>query len=323
MPIIGTPVLLPPVAPTVTTGYVVSPPVPMTFDAPILSKMRAAVIQQAQYAALKVQLFDAGALVPVDLTLYGLTNGPAPLPGLGSPAIKFRFMEAIGAIAVDADVQGVSDATTGIISCTVPDSVTANSGVYLCETGVFDALGRMLFSNTYYILVDRGLFTTSGTANPAQSGQVGAPSLHEIRLNLKDHPESNRLIDDYEFDVPDICEAIVRSVQFWNTAPPPLTIAYNTTNFPWRYQWMDGIAAHLFEAAASYYRRNNLKHQAGGLSIDDLNKEREYLQAWQMRYERWTKWTQMKKVELNVAEGFGVFGSPYAHSPSIRGGGYW
>jgi hypothetical protein len=323
MPIIGTPIPVPIVAPVgLGMGYVVSPPITTTYDSPILSKMRAVAIKQAQLAVFQVQLFDPNTVLPVDLTQFGLSNGTIVTPSGTRPPIQFRFMEAMGALLVDATVQNIVDAQQGIIACQVPDAVTANTGVYLCESGIFNGAGQMVLSNTFYTLIDRGLFTTSSTANP-QNAQIGPPTLGEIRLNLKDYPESNRLIDSFEFDVADVCEAMVLSIQYWNMTPPPLIISYNTTNFPWRYQWLDGITAHLYEAAAAYYRRNNLKHQAGGLAIADLDKEREYLQAWQIRYERWTKWVQMKKVELNVAEGFGTLSSDYSYGPSawsVHGG---
>lgn len=321
MPVIGTPIPIPTITPIgVGAGYVVSPPITRTYDAPVISKMRAVAIRQAQLAVFQVQLFDPNTFLPVDLTQYGLTNGS--LTNIPSP-IQFRFMEALGALVADALVQNIVDASNGIIACQVPDAVTANAGVYLCEGAIFNSTNQMIFSNTFYVLIDRGLFTTSGTANPSQTGKIGPPTLDEIRLNLKDFPESNRLIDTFEFDVADICEAVVLSIQYWNVTPPPITISFNTINFPWRYQWLDGITAHLYEAAAAYYRRNNLKHQAGGLAIADLDKEREYLQAWQIRYERWTKWVQMKKVELNVAEGFGTLSSDYIYGPSawsVHGG---
>src|SRR5258708_24799507 len=52
----------------------------------------------------------------------------------------------------------------------------------------------------------------------------------------------------------------------------------------------------------------SLKYQAAGTAVDDLNMEREYLQAWQIRNERWQKWVQMKKVEINLAAGFSTYG---------------
>lgn len=317
MPVIGTPSSLP----VVQAVNAVTLQIPTTYDAPILSKIRAAVVQQAQAATFNMQIYDYRTLAPVDLTKYGLENGTiAPATVTSPSAMGFRFAEAVGAVMADSDTLAILDASIGLVSCTIPDAITANAGVYLCETGVFDTDGRLLFSNTNYILVDRGLYTITGTVMPTFN--TGHPSLDEIRVSLKDFPESNRLIDTYEFDVADICEAMVKSVLYWNTTSPPISISYNTINFPWRSQWIDGISAYLYEAAATYYRRNSLKHQAGGLAIDDLNKEREYLQAWQIRNERWTKWVQQEKVSINMREGFGTFGSAYYYGPSSWNGGW-
>lgn len=328
MPVIGTPVLTPSPGPIFSGPFVVSPPVTQLYNVPIASKMRAACIQQAQYASLQVQLYNPYNLIPFDLTSYSLTNGAGPQGPQSQPGavawIRFRFMEAVGleGCAVDGTSQQVVDAVNGIISCVVPSQVTGNSGVYICEAGVFDSNNNFLFSNTFYVLVDRGLFTTNMTSSPNTSGVVGAPSLNEIRINLRDNPEINRMIDEFEFDVADICDAIVRTINHFNSAPPPLRLQFNTTTFPWRYPWMDGIAAHLYECAAGFYRRNMLKHQTGGLTVDDINREREYLQAWQTRFERWTKWVQMKKVQLNMEEGFMTFGSPYGNV-GHRATGWW
>lgn len=304
----------------------VSPPITQLYGSPVTSKLRAAVVKQAQNATLEFPILDPIKFTPVDLTAYGFANGAVPstpqTPAV--PYIKFRFMEASGVsgIACDATTQTVDNATGGIVSCTVPPDVAGNAGVYNCEVGFFDAANRMLFSDTCYVYVDRGLFVTGQTSNPAASGVVGPPTLAEVRVNLRDQPEINRLIDEYEFDVADISEAVVRSVMYWNMAQPPVNRYFSTINFPWRYQLMDGVAAHLYEIAAGYYRRNVLQHQTAGLNVNDLNREQSYMQAWQIRNERWTGWVKTKKVEINMSEGFGVFGSTYSNNDGYRGGNW-
>jgi hypothetical protein len=166
------------------------------------------------------------------------------------------------------------------------------------------------------------LFNSSSTLNPQTSGMLGPPTIAEIRLNLRDQPEINRLIDEYEFDVADICEAAVKSVMYFNMSQPPIMTQFSTTNFPWRYQWLDGICAHLYEIASGFYRRNHLKHQTAGLAVDDINREQEYLQAWKIRFERWSTWVKTKRVQLNMEEGFGALGSSYSRI-GYRGGYYW
>jgi hypothetical protein len=109
---------------------------------------------------------------------------------------------------------------------------------------------------------------------------------------------------------------------YFNMTQPPVNTVYDTRTFPWRYQWLDGIAAHLLECAANHYRRSTLKHQTGGLNVDDLNREQEYLQAWKLKFDRWSKWVQAKKVELNMNEGFSTMSSPYA-TDFTAGRGWW
>lgn len=322
---------------------VVSLPITELYGTPIRSKMRAAVVTQAQCATLQFQLFDYSGpnVCPVDLTAYGYSDAASAPQGPQCPGgifpggqgpqcfpvpwLKARFKEAVGlgGCAKDAASMSIIDAVNGVVGIDMPPQIYGNSGIYICECGVFNASNCMTFSNTAYVMVERGLFSTSNTTEVGGSG--GAPTLQEIRVNLRDQPEINRLIDEYEFDLADICDAIVRAVMYFNQSQPPIPWVFTTNNFPWRFYWLDGIASYLYETAASFYRRNRLKHQTAGLAVDDLDREREYTQAYQMRLDRWQKWTVQKRVELNMQMGFSTFGSPYANDYDgwATGGGTW
>lgn len=280
----------------------ISPQITEIYDVPIPGKMRAVVIKQAQGGALQLSLLDINGN-PVDLTSCAIT----PTLGDGND-VEFRWREATELDMTTVSAQGTVVSTTGgIVKATIPDAVNSSPGVYICEVGVLVA-GKLVFSNTLYTIVERGLFVG---ASPV-SGLAGPPTIAEIRLSLRDSPEGNRLTDEYEFDASEAGDAMVRSVAYWNQSPPPVNQVFTTISFPFRYYWMEGIAAHLLETAANYYRRVHLPYQGGGISVDDLNKVVEYERAAEKRYRAWTDWVRYSKVNINISAGWTTHGSPYA-----------
>jgi len=107
-------------------------------------------------------------------------------------------------------------------------------------------------------------------------------------------------------------------VMYWNEVPPPLSPAYTTANFPYRYHWLIAITGYLFMIAAEQNRANNLQYTAGGTAVNDQNKEMPYEAAADRRLTEWRSFVQAKKASLNIALGFGNLGSGYAGY-----GGYW
>lgn len=162
----------------------------------------------------------------------------------------------------------------------------------------------VVLSCTHYLFVEPGLHGVGGE-------RTGPPSLAEVRLHLRDYPENNMLLDEYEFDESEIALAIVRPIEYFNERPPPLSQRYSTTDFPYRYYWLEGICWQLFLSAANWYRRNRMPYQAGGLAVDDTNKEKEYLQAAQIYGQSYQDWVKLEKVRINMEAGFGCFGSDY------------
>jgi hypothetical protein len=88
-------------------------------------------------------------------------------------------------------------------------------------------------------------------------------------------PADNSLLDDVEFDAAEITQAVLRPIMYWNETPPPIQPLLTTKTFPFREMWMVGIQSYLFDMVSSHYRRNQLAYNAGGLSIDDKNKEQQ------------------------------------------------
>lgn len=311
MPVIGTPVggivtPPPPIGPPSTPNplYTVSPVVTQVYDKRVPTKRRAVVVRQSQTAVIQMPLLNQQGN-PINLTAYQL---PASEP---TELLTVRFQEAIGQVQTQVyEATGEVDAAaTGLIAFTLPDEVIQCPGVYNCEVGVFDALGRMYLSNTLFVFVERGLFNQYGaTATP----YPGAPTVDEIRLSMRDNgPEDNRLLDDYEFDAAELCWALVRSVQFWNTCPPPIEFYYDTITFPLRDLWLEGVCGQLFEIAANRYMRNDLQYSAGGVSVADQAKWQQYYATGQRRWEAFASQVRSRKVSINMGLAMGSLGSSY------------
>lgn len=288
-----------------------APNITRVYGKQLPAKARAIGMKRAQAATLAFQFLDDHGN-PIDLTQYGFEESSV----LAEYTVVARFIEGTELSSPMVDSVGtVENAETGQVQFDVPLEIANGAGVYRCEVAAFNN-GVLILSNIFYVFVERGLFSAFPSAQPGpiiHHGIInGPPTLDEIRVTLRDAPEANRLTDTYEFDIADICEATIRSVQYWNAAPPQMqNYLYDTRRFPFRDAWRDGIACFLFEAAATYYRRVTLPYQGGGVEIDDLNKEPPYLKAAEMFRQRFETYVRRAKVQLNMNDGFGTVGSFY------------
>lgn len=127
----------------------------------------------------------------------------------------------------------------------------------------------------------------------------------EVRIFLKDaHPETNILLDDYEFSPEEIRTAMNMAVDRWNDTPPDI-YRMDYDRFPYRSIFILGVAAYLLSFAARGYSRNSLAINAGGTSVNDQDKAREYDAAAGRLREEFLQAVRMKKRELNTNQGWG------------------
>lgn len=170
-------------------------------------------------------------------------------------------------------------------------------------------------------LINRSALSWERSLFDVNFGVDGPPTIQEIRLQIRDSsPAENLLLQDVEFSGEEIIRAIVKPVSLWNETPPDLTAhRYTTCNFPFRENWMTGIQGELMRIASHWYRRNRMNYQAAGVSVDDNNKEREYLQAAHLFLDEYQVWMTRKKVELNARGAFGEVSSPYGFNQSPGG----
>ena len=265
--------------------------------------------------------------------IFQVASIPTPNPGIIQGVIPTQFANNPGVYVLEFVItddtlypRARSNGEVVLTSAPVGTTsyvITTTAGTYTFTTlpvapvvGIGQSLiqGQQLvknvvvvLSNTLYLYVERGIH---GTADVGTG--FGPPCLAEVRLHLRDAPESNLLLDEFEFDEAEIAMAVTRPVEYWNETPPPLISQYDTTTFPFRYYWLEGICWQLFLIAANWFRRNRLPYSAGGLTIDDTGKEKEYLAAAEMYGQRYREWCLQKKVQLNMMDGFATFPSDYS-----------
>lgn len=127
----------------------------------------------------------------------------------------------------------------------------------------------------------------------------------EVRIFLRDKdPEANLLLDDYEFTPEEIRTAMNITVDRWNDMPPDI-YRMDYDEFPYRSILLLGVSSNLLAMAAHRYRRNSLQINAGGTSVNDQDKAREYDQASARLRDEYLQAMRTKKRELNVGLGWG------------------
>lgn len=223
---------------------------------------------------------------------------PYDLSGLEDITLSGNLSESVGGFESVALPVEVRDAAKGILQITLPG---LNAGVY---RGVVT-----LSSNNSVILENSFLVYVAQIIGP----QSGPPSLLEVRLQLRDSsPNDNFLLDGVSFSDEEIALAALRPVQYFNEVSPPLPFYFTTNNFPWRYHWIEGMIAQLYMIAAEHHRKNNLSYSAGGLSVADMDKERNYTAAYQEKWGMFMQFVRNKKGEINMAQGWSTVPGIYS-----------
>jgi hypothetical protein len=178
---------------------------------------------------------------------------------------------------------------------TLPASLTERAGIYELHWAVMRD-GRAVGVSQAMLSVERSLFPSRRRTLREPGGSL---TLGEIRLAIMDDPASNLLLDDVEFTDAQILQAIAAPVRKWNEEPPPIR-RFSTRDFPFRGAWLVGVRGELHEMAATGYRRNFLPATAGGVSVPDKGKEREYLAEAARLKDEYFAWLQRKKYEINI-----------------------
>jgi hypothetical protein len=284
------------------------------FNVPIPQRMRALRLRGGQVGTIDWQMLDNDG-TPLDLRDLGFTVAGPPgsltSEALG-PHARFRIRENMSLGRSDTQPLQtefsayVTDPATGLVQINLTATLTAQPGIYFGEVGIFDGQDNLIFSNVFYVNIERGQFAGALTCG-------GPPTIAEIRLHLRDNGAAEHLLlKDVIFDDAEIALAISRPIMQFNEIQPVLDLKFNTQNFPSRYHWMEAIAGNLYLMLADWYRQNQLAYQAGGLALDDMRKADDYDRAAMMRMQTWNTWAQREKIRINLEGAYLSMQSPYA-----------
>jgi hypothetical protein len=291
---------------------ILRPAITTVDNRPILSKTQAVATTQKMAPVIELILRDVQGR-PINFESCGfssLSSGSSSANLGGSVLFKGREVLDVsnGAFLVDAE-GAFLDAAAGVVRVKIPSTATEAHGLIDITCGVFNQSGEMIHNTSFYLLVERSQFgaVTANSGVPA-----GLPPVSQIRMYLRDSsPEDNPLLNTLEFDLSEICEAMLVCIEYWNTMQPRVRRTFNTTNFLNPSVMIDGVMGELYLLAAKHYRRNQLAYTAGGLSVDDKNKAQEYEVIGQRMLDEYLKWVKMTKIQINKEAWDGSFGSTY------------
>ncbi len=300
----------------------ISPKITTLYGIELPTKKRAWNISQGTVTTINFQFLDSIGN-PVDLSVY-CEAGSQCIPSI---LLRIREVIALDPNKITEIVCDIVDAEQGIITADIPVTLSDDPGVYNAEFGVFmpgdtfslsrprrskrfrlaTAVGDLAFTNQAYLWVNRGLF-----GNP-MFPNAGPPTIDEVRLAIRDNaPEENRLLDELEFDLTELCYATEMGVRYWNESQPPINVVFDTRNYAVRDKWIRYITGQLLVTAAHRFRRNHLPYQAGGIAIDDQNKFQIYDQSGMMLMQEYKEWVKLKKVQINCMAAITSTGSSYS-----------
>ncbi len=180
----------------------------------------------------------------------------------------------------------------GLVEFTLTAEDVQTAGIFKCEVGRFVSGDVMVDTWPVLIAVEPSVF---------QSIQGHGPlTIPEIRLGMGDLNMSEvNLLDDLEFSDAEIFYCIRQVVDLWNEQPPHVR-HFTVMTFPYRYHWIRGTMALLYKIAVKKYARNQLNYQAGGVTIDDQNKQREYTEIAKDLEQEFRNWMQVEKIRINM-----------------------
>jgi hypothetical protein len=285
----------------------VSPTISTARGQVITKRLRSVKITTGKPNTIQWQLVNANGQ-PIALEYCASGSSSSEADSDAAPGIKLKLAESLNWCGYVGTVTGtIVDAATGLVQFELDAATPPNPGIYYAEVAALAADGTTpLAINQFTIHAENSLW------NANRDGVDGPPSLAEVRLHLRDSDAAESyLLDNVMFDDAEIALAIQRPVQYWNEIPPPIQ-TYTTSNFPFRYHWLEAIAGVLFRMAAEQFRRNQLPYSAAGVTVDDQNKEPQYERAADARWNAWREFVQRKKGEMNLANVDASILSPYA-----------
>lgn len=267
-----------------------------------------------------VQLIDPNTGATLDLSKYGigpcfpvsssssLSSSSSATPDVcDKHGVEILLKEwNTGSIyyARMAEVKSCLDAERGVVYVSYDKKFVPKPGVWLAQASVWDH-GKLIKIYPFYWEVQPNLMYN----------EFGPITVPEVRLAVRDVcPEGNFLIDSCDFKVEEIMWAIRRPVEQFNAAPPPVA-TFNTSTFPYRWNWMNATIGELMILVGTWLRRNDLDYSAGGVTVMDTKKWEFYMARGKELQAEYKDFVKNKKIEINIQGGYGSMGgywcSPY------------
>ena len=281
---------------------------PVADGCPILTMSNVYILSQGVTAIVQHVLRDRIGN-PVNLEADGISESLSISTSFGQPdeavsgtGVEALFM-AIGNATPHIETKGVIvDAPNGVVQIRIPPAITNrptlyNGTLYIVQNG------ERVFANNLMLSVEPTVLNGWGC-----QALTGVPTIQEIRIHMADNPQQNNLLRDYEFNDAQIVDAILRPIQIFNEIPPILYWQASPTTFPGRIHWIEAVVGLLHEYAAANYRRNRLAVSAGGMVVDDKNREPQYMAVAEKARAGFMRWATMWKVQYNASQGFGRIG---------------
>lgn len=190
------------------------------------------------------------------------------------------------------------NADEGTFTYRIPQTATVTPGVFVVEVALLNHSDIVVVANAGYLEVQMSLLSQQDRL------VVSVPT---IRRMMRDaHPRANRILEECEFTLAEIQDAIFETVEEWNTTPPVMSGVFHTSQtFPWPYRLARGVVGRLLETAAIWYLRNDLRIRTPGLDVNDMEKGPAYDKLGKTYRAEWLDWTKRIKRQINVAGGWG------------------
>jgi len=207
---------------------------------------------------------------------------------------------------IDCSVISIED---GLVQFDLIQEIVDEPDLYELNFGLRDEDDTVIYLNNGLLSIERSLFASDAAT---RRDFKGPPTIQSIRMHIQDSSASENLqLADIEFSVHQILDAVRKPIMRWEEILPPVNIRFTPRNFPWRLAYMDAIVGHLFMTAAHGYRRKSFPYAAGGVSINDQEREREYMAEGRRRLEEFDQFIANQKMSKNLRRVYGNYGSSY------------
>jgi hypothetical protein len=130
-----------------------------------------------------------------------------------------------------------------------------------------------------------------------------------LRVYLRDFPDENRLLPEFETSDPMLDLAIILALDDFNTTPH--VTGYKLSNFPGLYLLLLGSLLQVLRSAGLLQSRNRLNYNEGGISVAVSDKAGDY-QSWiSSMFNEYERKKRELKIAINITGAFGMAPSEY------------